>query len=160
MAKKRRVTRASAQLPPASSAPVAGVELKAIALRHLEYREIPRSEVFATSQPHPKINIKIDANATINVYEGKLAEFIFDVTVAPDPAFRPVVIRAKIALVVYAPALNETDLQVWLQQVGGFIVYPYIREIVSDVTTRGVYGTLLLDPMPVSSLRFPIPVVP
>lgn len=107
--------------------------------------EVPSAEVF-TKEWSPKIDISMATNTT-NLDEDH-KEVVLTVTVtstnADSTAFVAEVQQAGIFLLKNIP---EQDLPHLLNAYCPNILFPYAREAISDIVTRGSFPQLLLAPV-------------
>lgn len=107
--------------------------------------EVPSAEVF-TKEWNPKIDISMSTNTTDLDEDHK--EVVLTVTVtainAESTAFVAEVQQAGIFLLKNIPA---QDLPHLLNAYCPNILFPYVREAISDIVTRGSFPQLLLAPV-------------
>lgn len=131
-----------------------GITIQAIALRKLNYRELPPpSGTTIPSVVPTSINLAVEMTGTINVYEDNLGELLVDCTVRPDLSVRPLEISATIsALFRKDPQVPNEQMLTFLNTSASRLLFPYVRETISSVTGRGVFGPIFINPLLIGSL--------
>jgi preprotein translocase subunit SecB len=136
----------------ASSAHVVPVRLQAVALRGVSYREVEGLEVSPSEQP-PAIAMETSINVILNILEDRLVELRMNYVVRPDKRYRPVEIEVQMsALFIREEGLPLRAALEFANRSGGLILYPYIREMISSVTSRGIFQPILLGLIPQAQL--------
>ncbi|MGH7621118.1 MAG: hypothetical protein ACREMU_02150 [Gemmatimonadaceae bacterium] len=160
MSRRKKTVRAEQDVPRADSEAPAptGIHLQAVLLRLLTYREIPTDVPVAAGHPAPPqmaVGIKLTGQVRLHpIPDGPVpgVEFVVKGIVKPDIALRPIEVEVELSLVVAPatpaePSVTLTDVVKFLSVGGLRTTYPYLREIISSVTARGIYGPLFLDPV-------------
>jgi preprotein translocase subunit SecB len=87
---------------------------------------------------------------TVSIYmspDGRQSEVRFDVTLRPDPLWRPYKIHLILSGFFATPEEGRVDdLRDFSQRGAPNILWPFIRDYVYRITGDGLYGPLLLDP--------------
>lgn len=136
----------SKQLPPAAAT------LSALALRSLEYRELASPHGFKKSVDGTPGDVDVDISGEISFFPNQLAELGIACKFNPSP--QPIEIKlAMSALFRFSEGMTQEQVVVWLNATGLLILYPYVREVVSSVSLRGAFGTVLLAPIPITRIR-------
>lgn len=141
MAKKSKARKPQNRPRPSTTVPIT---LDRIALRRLSYVEVKFE-----SPPVPaegRINIDLSLDGRLNLMKQGV-EIFLDVKIRPEVAHLPYEVEVGIsAFFRREDAVADQELLEFAQGPGMRIVYPYVREITSNVTSRGLFGPLWLDP--------------
>jgi hypothetical protein len=135
-----------------------GIVLLAVAVRELIYREIPipGGQQLLPVSPGSPLAVQTNFQGQIGLGEGGAAELTLRLELVFDHRQRPIELQAGItAQFRRPPQMSLRDFVKWLSDAGGRFLYPYFRELVSSVTARGVYGTVLLNPALLNPLLTP-----
>ena len=123
------------------------IKIVRIALRSLEYKELAPNRparILAANQ-QVKVSLAVRAELRLAV-EG--AEVLLEVVVNPDSEFIPTEVRASLsAYFSREPTVSDEQLKQFAAGPALRILYPYIRELVSSITARGLYSQVWLDPI-------------
>jgi preprotein translocase subunit SecB len=110
--------------------------------------EIPNAPTVFLEQGNPQIDLQLNTQAA-GIDEG-----IFDVTVTvtvtaklPEKDKVLFLIEAKQAGIFQIRNLPKEELETMLAVVCPNILYPYLREVVSDVAVRGGFAPVILNPI-------------
>ncbi len=121
--------------------------LERVALRELSYREIPGVTPAPVPNELVQMNIALRINAAVMLLpEG--CELRLDAEVVPDSTYQP--IEMHIAVSGYFRRVGEISdeaLLEFLKGPGVRIVFPYLRELVSSTTGRGIFPAVWIDPI-------------
>lgn len=120
-------------------------QLQRIYLKDLSY-EAPKTPQLFREQWKPDVNLEINNNA--NVVEGNIWEVVLKVTVTVKnddaTAFIVEVSQAGLFLLQGIDGLQKEAI---LKGVCPNILFPYVRETVTDVVSRGTFPQFLLQPI-------------
>lgn len=75
------------------------------------------------------------------------AEVTVTLDVMPDPRVKPYEIQVELAGLFATHDATEDELREFCQRVAPTILFPYIRQIVSNVTSDARFGRILLPPL-------------
>ncbi|HEX7455762.1 MAG TPA: protein-export chaperone SecB [Gallionella sp.] len=110
--------------------------------------EIPNAPGIFLERENPQIDLQLQTQAT------PLDEGVFDVTVTvtvtaklPEKDKVMFLIEAKQAGIFQIRNLPPEDMETVLAVACPNILYPYLREVVSDVAVRGGFAPVLLNPI-------------
>lgn len=135
-----------------------GIRVQAIALRGLDYRELgPPPTPPVGAKAGSRVPMSVDLKGQINIYLGAeqqpLVELKLMVAVRPEPTIRPMQLDATIgALFTGEPEISLDALVRFVNESGAQVLFPYVREVVSAATSRGIFGPIFLDPVVMGSL--------
>jgi len=140
---------------------VSPVQLQAVALRELSYTEIanPSQPPTAPGPGKTDISVEIGLQGTINIQSDSatgapLIELLLSATVNPDALLRPITVKVVVGgLFSASPPIGLRELLGYVNEGGARLLFPYLREMVSAVTGRGVYGPIFLQPVILGPLR-------
>ncbi len=110
--------------------------------------EIPHAPQIFLEQEAPQIEVQLNSQA--NSVEDGVFEVVVTVTVtAKLPAKDKVMflIEAKQAGIFQIRNIPQEEMETVLAVVCPNILYPYLREVVSDVAVRGGFAPVLLNPI-------------
>lgn len=110
--------------------------------------EIPNSPAIFLERENPQIDLQLQTQAT-NVEEG-VFEVVVTVTVtAKLPAKEKVMflIEAKQAGIFQIRNIPAEEMESVLAVMCPNLLYPYLREVVSDLSVRGGFAPVLLNPI-------------
>jgi len=110
--------------------------------------EIPNAPTIFLEQGNPQIDLQL------NTLAAGIDDGIFDVTVTvtvtaklPEKDKVLFLIEAKQAGIFQIRNLPKEELETMLAVVCPNILYPYLREVVSDVAVRGGFAPVILNPI-------------
>lgn len=155
MSRKAKTSHSAQVPPPLPRTDInVGIKIDAVVVRELVYKELPVSPGFRPGATDTSLDLNIAVAGTINIFENSKAELLLEVAILPDPALKPIDVKVRMSVLFsYDPATGgPADIQTWINRVGVIVLFPYIREVISNVTARGVYGQVLLDPIAVDAL--------
>lgn len=123
------------------------IKILRIALRSLEYKELTPNRPARILAPNQQVKVALAVRAELRLaIEG--AEVSLEVVVNPDPEFIPTEVRASLSAYFSREAtVSDEHLKQFAAGPALRILYPYIRELVSSITARGIYSQVWLDPM-------------
>ncbi|HEX4938744.1 MAG TPA: protein-export chaperone SecB [Candidatus Kapabacteria bacterium] len=128
-----------------SQQPQQQFQLQRIYLKDLSY-EAPKTPQLFREQWKPDVNLEINNNAT--VVEGNIWEVVLKITVTVKNedaiAFIAEVSQAGLFLLQGIDGLQKEAI---LKGVCPNILFPYVRETVTDVVSRGTFPQFLLQPI-------------
>jgi preprotein translocase subunit SecB len=128
-----------------SQQPKQQFQLQRIYLKDLSY-EAPKTPQLFREQWKPDVNLEINNNAT--VVEGNIWEVVLKVTVTVKNedavAFIAEVAQAGLFLL---QGIEGQQKEAILKGVCPNILFPYVRETVTDVVSRGTFPQFLLQPI-------------
>lgn len=128
-----------------SQQPQQQFQLQRIYLKDLSY-EAPKTPQLFREQWKPDVNLEINNNAT--VVEGSIWEVVLKITVTVKNedaiAFIAEVSQAGLFLLQGIEGLQKEAI---LKGVCPNILFPYVRETVTDVVSRGTFPQFLLQPI-------------
>lgn len=123
------------------------LELDRIALRSFSYEEKEITDPPEPLPPGQKIGMKIDFQGAVGARDN-LLELQLRLRVEPDARHMPFVITVVYsAYFIRDGATNDAAAHAFLHGPGVRILFPYIRETISTITSKGLFGVLFLDPM-------------
>lgn len=123
------------------------IRLVRIALRELMYREVPSQVPTKPMAPLQAVDLEVSFSGGIRMAAEGM-EVILSVAATPDPAFVPVEINVKMsAFFEREPEVSDEALVRFASGPALRIIFPYLRECVSNATSKGLYGPVWLDPM-------------
>jgi preprotein translocase subunit SecB len=135
-----------------------GVRLNTVALRSLAYREVgPQPRLRPDQQPQ-RINLDLELTGELRLHnqpDGRppAVELSLKAVARPDVAIKPIEVEVQLSAVfTRVDPTSFDDLLRFTNAAGARLLFPYLREIVSSVTSRGLYGPVLIDPVTVESL--------
>lgn len=134
--------------------PESSFSLLGIVLREAHYTEVDVATPPLPQKDHPEaIDTDIDLTGTINIFESNVAELMLSIRVRPDPKFKPLDLFVRMSAGFSSPAGAEPNQVIqWVNQVGMLILFPYLREAISNITSRSPFGPVFLNPMQLQSL--------
>ncbi|NPU94949.1 MAG: protein-export chaperone SecB [Gammaproteobacteria bacterium] len=128
-----------------ANSPQPQFQLQRIYLKDLSY-EAPKTPQLFREQWKPDVNLEINNNAT--VVEGSIWEVVLKITVTVKNedaiAFIAEVSQAGLFLLQGIEGLQKEAI---LKGVCPNILFPYVRETVTDVVSRGTFPQFLLQPI-------------
>jgi len=125
-----------------------GVRLLGIAVRSLSYREVTEDTVSGPRESPQTMNVSWEFESGLAVVNRHTASIRMKFTFKPDEAVRPIEVVGDIqALFSRDEAVSPASFINYLNTRGGTMLIPYIREAISSITSRGVYGPIFVDPM-------------
>jgi preprotein translocase subunit SecB len=131
------------------------VQLDRVALRRLAYAELPTSEKPTPLKQGERLDIGLKFDGKINIFPQGVEVYV-GITVHPDPKHKPVEIVAGLSAFFRRPDdVPDEELLDFAKGPALRIIFPYLREAVSNVSQRGMYGPVWLDPLNVSILTDP-----
>jgi preprotein translocase subunit SecB len=115
--------------------------------------EIPNAPTIFLERETPQIDLQLHTQAA------PLEEGVFDVTVTitvtaklPEKDKVLFLIEAKQAGIFQIRNIPAEEMEVVLAAVCPNILYPYLREVVSDVSVRGGFAPVMLNPVNFESI--------
>lgn len=143
---------------PALSAPgglrESGVRLGGVALRSLTYQELSLEGAPPNAgAPRMGLNLELGGDVSVRIQEDGTQgiELTLAVLVRPDPTVKPIELRATMSAVFYGDQPLELIAR-FVNTTGSRLLFPYIRELVSAATARGIYGPVFIDPILIGPL--------
>lgn len=115
--------------------------------------EIPNAPAIFLERENPQIDLQLHTQATV-VEEG-VFEVVVTVTVTaklPEKDKVLFLIEAKQAGIFQVRNIPVEEMESVLAVVCPNILYPYLREVVSDVAVRGGFAPVLLNPINFESI--------
>lgn len=108
--------------------------------------ETPNSPAIFTEQWEPQVNVDLNTSGT------KLAEGVYEVVLSVTVTTKLGDKTAYLAEVQQAGIFNmegfsEQDLGVMMHSYCPNLLFPYVREVVSDLVAKGSFPQLLLQPI-------------
>jgi len=77
-----------------------------------------------------------------------MSEVVVDATLTPDPTRQPYSLRVSLSGVFVAPEGTESaEFETFCKKAAPVILWPYVRSLVSAVTTDAPFGPIRLDPL-------------
>lgn len=108
--------------------------------------EAPNSPAIFTEQVKSEINLELNTN--INRLDDTTFEVVLQITVTSTAGDKTAfLIEVQQAGIFTIAGFNDADLSHMLNSYCGNLLFPYAREVVSDVVTRGSFPQLLLAPV-------------
>lgn len=136
--------------------PYSGIQLQGVAMRHLLYEELRPHEAPVPDESTAPVNSQVSYAANIQLFDNRMGELSITLTMEPDPARRPIRVRATMsALFGRGSDVSARQLAEFMNTSGAVILFPYLREVVSSVTGRGVYPPMHLNPIRLGPLLAP-----
>jgi preprotein translocase subunit SecB len=139
-----------------------GVHMQAVALRELHYREVealPKPPGTLTELGGARQQpVSLQLEGRLNLHRpadssAPLVELLLTATVLPEPSLKPIEIVATLgALFKASDSVGSDALLRFVNEAGVRILFPYLRELISAASGRGIYGPLFLDPVLVGPL--------
>jgi preprotein translocase subunit SecB len=137
------------------------IRLQAVALRKLSYEETTPVQGAArelnTSPERLSAEVKLEGTINLRMEQTsgtRIVELLLSASVRPDPSVRPVAIDVTLAALFSAGvAVSTRQLLQFVNDGGVRLLFPYLREIISAVSARGIYGPIFLDPVVIGPLR-------
>jgi preprotein translocase subunit SecB len=103
-------------------------------------------------QPTETANIQLQVGANVRVFPIGV-EVSIQITARPDPKRNPVEVEAAVSGYFRRPeGASDATLIEFARTAGVFIVFPYVREAISNVTSRTAFGAVWLSPLDVFDL--------
>lgn len=119
--------------------------LQRIYLKDVSF-ETPNSPAVFTQKWDPKVNV--DLNTSAVALQDGIYEVTLEVTVTTTNADKPAyLVEVKQGGVFTLMGFNERDLGGMLHAYCPAILFPYVREVVSDLVSKGSFPQLLLAPI-------------
>jgi preprotein translocase subunit SecB len=115
--------------------------------------EIPNAPAIFLERENPQIDLQLHTQATV-IEEG-VFEVVVTVTVTaklPEKDKVLFLIEAKQAGIFQVRNIPAEEIESVLAVVCPNILYPYLREVVSDVAVRGGFAPVLLNPINFESI--------
>jgi preprotein translocase subunit SecB len=108
--------------------------------------EIPNAPAVFMERENPQIDLQLNTQAET------VGEEVFEVTITVTATARLqektlFLIEAKQAGIFRVRHIPETELEPILAVVAPNMLYPYLREVVSDISVRGGFAPVLLTPV-------------
>ena len=147
-----------AEAVPAGNVQHTQVHIDAIALRSLKYEELPTSEPLSvTGTQSQRLSLSLSMAGEIKVagqaVGGPRVELVLRTQIVPDKTVRPVNIEVELSALFSADeGVAFESLLKFVNSVGVRIMFPYLREVVTTITARGIYGPIFLDPSNVGAM--------
>lgn len=108
--------------------------------------EIPNAPRIYVSRKEPQIDIQLQTEA--NSFEEGLFEVLVMATVTAKIGDKIMfLIEVKQAGIFQVRNIPQTELEPLLAVMCPNILYPYLREVISDATVRGGFAPVLLNPV-------------
>jgi len=159
MTSKKASTSASSPSDVAET-PAGPITLTRVILREVHYEELETSTVPSPLPPGQRMAVSTDVGAQLRIFADGMEMFVH-AEIAPDPKYQPFVIRASISgLFGRNSQTSDEELLEFGTHAGIRILFPYIREIVSNVSSRGAFGPLWIDPINMTVSGTPEKVTP
>lgn len=129
------------------------LRLDRIALREASYEEMEAQAPPTPISPGQPMSMRVNVQGGVGT-RGELLELKLDLTIEPDPAHIPIKVRVVYsAFYNRSPKVSDEDAIGFLHGAGVRILFPYIREAVSSLTSRGIFGPVWLDPMDIQIIQ-------
>jgi preprotein translocase subunit SecB len=148
---ERRVTRDRRALVP--PAPLS-LEILSVGLRGIAFRELMEPAAASARPQGARIaQVAFALSASIDFPDPQIATLTLHGTArdaAPEP-LAEVELRMT-AIFKHAPELSRRAVGEYLSKMGGNILFPYIREAVHSVSSRGFFQPMLLTPRVITDL--------
>jgi preprotein translocase subunit SecB len=160
-AQQRGELRPSGAAPPPKSALSAGefalgrVSLKAVGLRGLSYEEIDFTMASEADAGSARVDQRLPASITgslsiLNARQTDAPRIELTITMELEAsgAERPVEVRVTVAGLFHADeTVSMSTALAHVNTQGPRMLFPYLREIVTSVTQRGIFGAVYLEPI-------------
>lgn len=129
--------------------------LDRIALRAATYEEKETTEPPLPLPPGHKMEMRVDFQGAVGSRES-LLELQLKLRVEPDAKYMPFVVSVVYSAYFVRDASMDDDAALaFLHSAGVRILFPYIRETISSLTSKGLFGVLFLDPMDIQMFQPP-----
>jgi preprotein translocase subunit SecB len=154
MVKKRK--RRSPEPEPAASpsllvSPIP-FSLDRIALRSLSYTEVTTEQPVVPLPLGERMNVGLHVEMGVQILADGF-ELYLVVHATPDPRHLPFTIKAGISAFFTPRAeVEQQDILDFVSGAGVRILFPYVREVISTTSARGVFGPLWLDPLAIGAV--------
>jgi preprotein translocase subunit SecB len=134
--------------------------LERVALRELSYREIPGMTATPVPGELVQMNIALKINAQVMLLpEG--CELRLNAEVVPDPTYQPIEMQVTVSgYFRRVSEIRDEELLEFLRGPGVRIVFPYLRELVSSTTGRGIFPAVWIDPIGLGMTAGPVTAQP
>lgn len=128
------------------------VRISSIALRELTYREL-EFEAEKLRVTEPRMNIGLQMQGQIRFLDAHHAELLLKISAKPDPVIKPIELFVAMSGVFERmPPLGPRAFAAFVSSSGPRILFPYLREAISTISNRGLFGAVHLDPVSVNPL--------
>jgi preprotein translocase subunit SecB len=129
------------------------IHLKQVVVRKIDYHEVPVEAPPIRVAPGEEINTKLDINGGVRLREDGF-EVDIEVHAIGDPAHAPYEITVKFTALftISSEATDDEKIEFGINS-GTRLLYPFVREMIANITTRGVFGPVLLDPLDVDGIE-------
>jgi preprotein translocase subunit SecB len=123
-----------------------GIAITGISLRELHYEEV---EPHAQDERAPPIGQTLfDIFTAVDVKPPDLVQVSLKVNVRTNPKEKPIKLRVIVSAVFKrAAGITNAQLAEFLRTRSQHVIFPYVREVVSSITGRGVTGALYINPV-------------
>lgn len=131
---------------PGFAGPLVGIRLLAVSLRRLVYEEVESPDI---SEPvgGGTFPISVKLAGQFNMADDNLAEALMLLSLVPDPRDRALKIEATMsALFQHEEDVPQENVAVFLNHNAGRLLFPYMRELVTSITSRGIFESIHLEP--------------
>lgn len=149
----------AAREPKTGELSATSVTLRGVVLRKLSYAELqPSAPSFADPGAADANGVDIAINGRLTILPDTttgrpIVELQCAATVRPAPTAKPVEIDLTMAALFSANQdVTTRQLLGYVSQNGGRLMFPYIREMVSSVSGRGIFGPIFMDPVVLGAL--------
>lgn len=159
MAKRKRNTRPQAmsiqQEQGPALAPPLNIAIDRLVCRTASYREVEVQQRPTPPEQGAQLAIELKFDVRVSLFD-QAAELYMGVEVRPDPSHVPIEIQVGYSLFFRRPPeLTEDAIKRFASTSGLIIIYPYVRQMVSDLSARGLFGPVWLDPLGAQTLLRP-----
>jgi preprotein translocase subunit SecB len=122
-----------------------GVAITSISLRELQYEEV---DTEAGPDTPPVGQTLFDMFTAIDVRPPDFVQVTLKVNVRTNPKEKPIKLLVVVSGVFRrAPSVTIEQFAEFLRSRSQHILFPYVREVVSSITVRGVTGALYINPV-------------
>jgi preprotein translocase subunit SecB len=99
-----------------------------------------------------RVGVKLEMNGSLRV-AGENVEVLLALRVIPDPEFVPILVDLTMSAFFTRDSTVDNDkLQEFAAGGALRILFPYVRELVSNVTGRSLFPPVWLDPIQLISM--------
>lgn len=136
--------------PPEVAVPT--FELHGVALNRALFEHLPRIKPEAGEKKPAQMNYNMMLGAGVKFLANGRHEVSLGITVTPDAKWMPYKIEVEMIGLFSVTSGTEEDLKQFTRLAAPTILFPYVREVISRLTTDGKHGQVRLNPMNVQAL--------
>jgi preprotein translocase subunit SecB len=144
------MTDSQPQQPPQPQQPQASFQIEKIFVKDLSL-EIPNAPQIFTEQVQPQLDVQISTE--VSRFADNLFEVMVSATVTAKAGERTVFLAEAVQAGIFSISnVPQQDLEPLLAVGCPTILFPYLRETISDLITRGGFPPVLLSPVSFEAL--------